>query len=55
MDEDSVSDPSGSGNKLTRATVIVAGVAALVACLISFVSMWFQLKSKSLLELRQHH
>lgn len=41
------SSPKGSGNKLTRATIIVAGVAALIACLVSLVSIWLQLKSMS--------
>lgn len=35
----------GTGSKLTRATVIVCGVAALVASLISFVSIWLQTKN----------
>ena len=39
------SSPSGTGSKLTRATIIVAGVAALVAVILSFISMWMQLKS----------
>lgn len=37
--------PSGTGNKLARAVIIVAGVAALIAVLISFLSIWLQLKS----------
>lgn len=41
------SDPAGSGSKLGKAAIIVAGVAALVACLISFLSIWLQLKSES--------
>ncbi|TVY38761.1 Transmembrane protein-like protein [Lachnellula occidentalis] len=32
----------GTGAKLTRATIIVAGVAALVASLLSIVSVWLQ-------------
>lgn len=39
------SSPTGSGNKLARGAIIVAGVASLVACLISLLSMWLQLKS----------
>lgn len=35
----------GTGSKLTRATVIVCGVAALVASLVSFVSIWLQTKN----------
>ncbi|KAH8648764.1 organic solute transporter Ostalpha-domain-containing protein [Tricladium varicosporioides] len=35
----------GTGEKLTHATIIVAGVAALVASLLSIVSIWFQTKN----------
>lgn len=35
----------GTGSKLARATIIVAGVASLVASLLSFVSIWLQLKN----------
>ncbi|CAG8971297.1 hypothetical protein HYALB_00001464 [Hymenoscyphus albidus] len=36
---------SGTGQKLTQATVIVAGVAALLASLLSIVSVWLQTKN----------
>ncbi|RMZ88858.1 hypothetical protein DV736_g3910, partial [Chaetothyriales sp. CBS 134916] len=39
------SPPTGSGNKLARTVIIVAGVAALVAALVSLVSIWMQLKN----------
>ncbi|RMZ81075.1 hypothetical protein DV738_g2394, partial [Chaetothyriales sp. CBS 135597] len=39
------SPPTGSGNKLARAVILVAGVAALVAALVSLVSIWMQLKN----------
>ncbi|PMD20036.1 DUF300-domain-containing protein [Hyaloscypha hepaticicola] len=35
----------GTGQKLTQATIIVAGVAALLASLLSVVSVWFQTKN----------
>ncbi|KAG6991381.1 hypothetical protein G7Y79_00052g087210 [Physcia stellaris] len=35
----------GHGAKLTKATVIVCGVASLVATLLSFVSIWLQTKN----------
>ncbi|PGH18329.1 hypothetical protein AJ80_04507 [Polytolypa hystricis UAMH7299] len=35
----------GTGSKLARATIIVAGVASLVATLISIVSIWLQTKN----------
>jgi glycerol uptake facilitator-like aquaporin len=38
--------PSGTGNKLAGAAITVAGVAALVAALVSFFSIWLQLKSE---------
>lgn len=40
------SNPSGTGNKLAGAAITVAGVAALVAALVSFFSIWLQLKSE---------
>jgi hypothetical protein len=40
------SAPSGTGNKLAGAAITVAGVAALVAALVSFFSIWLQLKSE---------
>ncbi|KMU77751.1 transmembrane protein 34 [Coccidioides immitis RMSCC 3703] len=35
----------GTGSSLARATVIVAGVASLIASLLSIVSIWLQLKN----------
>lgn len=35
----------GTGNKLTAVTIVLAGVAALVATLLSLVSIWLQLKN----------
>ncbi|KUJ06272.1 DUF300-domain-containing protein [Mollisia scopiformis] len=35
----------GTGEKLTRATIIIAGVASLVASLLSIVSVWLQAKN----------
>ncbi|KAI9054717.1 hypothetical protein LZ554_001868 [Drepanopeziza brunnea f. sp. 'monogermtubi'] len=35
----------GTGEKLTHATIIVAGVSSLVASLLSIVSIWFQSKN----------
>ncbi|KAF8849994.1 DUF300-domain-containing protein [Acephala macrosclerotiorum] len=35
----------GTGGKLTRATIIVTGVASLVASLLSIVSVWLQTKN----------
>ena len=43
------SDPKGTGNRLARAVIIVAGVAALASILISFLSIWLQLKSTCLI------
>lgn len=43
MDNGDVS--GGTGQQLTRATIIVAGVASLMATLLSLVSVWFQLKN----------
>ena len=40
--------PSGTGTRIAGAAITVAGVAALVAALISFFSIWLQLKSKLL-------
>ncbi|KAJ5460401.1 Transmembrane protein, partial [Penicillium daleae] len=35
----------GTGSSLARAIIITSGVSALVSSLLSFVSMWFQLKN----------
>lgn len=39
------SSGNGSGTSLTRATVVVCGVAALLASVITFVSVWLQTKN----------
>ena len=48
------SQPKGTGNSLTRAAIIVAGVFALIAALLSFVSMWMQFKSMSIPPIQLH-
>ncbi|RMZ81315.1 hypothetical protein DV737_g2606, partial [Chaetothyriales sp. CBS 132003] len=37
--------PASSGNRLAHTVILVAGVAALVAALVSLVSIWMQLKN----------